>query len=329
MAGTDKATLRVGIAGATGALGGEIMRVLDKAPWRPKNVVPMASARTHVPAVEYGDSRVTVEDLAFEEIGELDGLIVALPAAVARPVVERAVADGVPVVDCAGSVPGLPLVIPWVNPEVLADRPAAVAVPTAAVVLLASALGPLRRAGIEGDVDATILVPASVEGRAGIDELSKQVVTLFNAGTPPRKVFEGGLAFDLHPQIGATDESGWTARERETADQVRAITGWAGELRVTLVLTPLFSGMSATVSIRTNRRVLPDLAIRILDDGGVRVGDAKVPPRPRRVEGKAFVHAGRVRTGPNGEGLHLWLTMDNLRTCAAAAVGAAGALIRR
>ncbi len=329
MAETDKATLRVGVAGATGALGGEIMRVLDKAPWRPKTVVPMASARTHIPAVEYGDVRVTVEDLEFEEIGELDGLIIALPAATARAVVERAVADGVPVVDCASSVPGLPLVIPWVNPEVLADRPAAVAVPSAAVVLLASALGPLRRAGIDGDVDATVLLPASIEGRAGIDELSKQVVTLFNAGTPPRKVFEGGLAFDLIPQLGPTDESGWTERERQASEQIRAITGWTGEIRVTLVLIPLFSGMSATVSIRTSRKILPDLAIRILDDGGVRVGDAKVPPRPRRVEGKAFVHVGRVRTGANGDGLHLWLTMDNLRTCAAAAVGAAGALVRR
>ena len=158
----DKPILRIGVAGATGSLGSEILRVLDKAPWRPKVVVPMASARSHTPSVEYGDSRVTVEDLALEELGELDGLIVAVPAAIARPVVERAIAEGVPVVDCSISIPGLSLVIPWVNPEVLVERSGlAVAVPGAVVVLLASILGPLKRAGISGDVDATILVPAS------------------------------------------------------------------------------------------------------------------------------------------------------------------------
>ena len=75
--------VRVGIAGATGALGSEVVRVLDKAPWRPSQVVPMASARTTVSSVTYGEQRVTVEDLAFEAFGELDALIVALPSAVA------------------------------------------------------------------------------------------------------------------------------------------------------------------------------------------------------------------------------------------------------
>jgi aspartate-semialdehyde dehydrogenase len=321
--------VRVGVAGATGALGGEILRVLDKAPWRPKTVVPMASAGTTVPAVEYGDDRVTVEDLQYEEIGELDALIAALPAQVARGVVERAIADGVPAVDCARAVPGLPLVIPWVNPEVLSDPEVrAVAIPGIAPTLLASVLGPLRRAGIEGDVDGTVLLPASTEGKSGIDELSRQVIALFNSGTPPRKVFDGGLAFDLVPQLGATGERGWTDLEHAAAADIAALTGWTGDVRITLVLVPLFSGASASLSVHTARRISTEMATRILSDGGVRLGDPK-SVRPRRVEGKAFVHASRLRTGAGESGLHAWLSMDNLRTGAAAAVGAAGTMLKR
>ena len=322
--------VRVGIAGATGALGSEVVRVLDKAPWRPSQVVPMASARTTVSSVTYGEQRVTVEDLAFEAFGELDALIVALPSAVATGVVARAIAEGVPVVDASGA-PGLPLVVPWVNPEALQslDRPA-VAIPGAATTALASALGPLARAGVSGEVDATVLLPASVYGAAGIDELSKQVVALFNAGTPPRKIFDGGLAFDLNGQLGAVQPNGWTEPERLVAEQVATLTGWAGEVRVQLVLVPLFSGVSLQVSMRTARRVPAELAARLLADGGARVAeDARSTPRPRRVEGKAFLHVGRVRNGPSGDGLHLWGVMDNLRTGAAAAVGACGHLVRR
>ncbi len=323
--------LKVGVAGATGALGAEILKVLDKAPWRPKVVVPSASARTAIDAVSYGESRLTVEDLATEELGELDLLILAVPPAIAQPIVSQAIADGLLIVDASASLPGVPLVVPWINPEVLADA-RAVAVPDGPALLLASILGPLGRAGIAGEVDATVLVPASAFGKSGIDELSKAVVALFNSGTAPRKIFDGGLAFDLAPVVGGgVTEAGWTDRELSTSSAVRILTGWEGEIRITLVLAPLFSGLSATVSLRPRRRVLADLALRVLADGGARIGgnDARAVPRPRKVEGRPFAHVGRVRASPAGDHLSLWITMDNLHTAAVAAVGAAGAMVRR
>jgi len=327
--------LRVGVAGATGALGKEIVGLLDKASWRPETIVPLASASTSVPFVEYGGERVAVDDLAGEALDNLDALIVAVPTAVAVQAAERAAAEGTLVVDCAGAFledPEVPTCLPWVNPEALAEPlRGIVSIPSSAATLLASALGPLTRAGVEGPFNATVIVPASSWGRAGIDELSRQVVSLFNAGTPPRKVFENGLAFDLMPQLGALEDGGWTAGERRVVAELRQILGLQTELDVTLVAAPVFSGISASCELRPGRRLPVELARQILHDGGVRIGDddsARACPRPRRVEGQPFPHAGRIRLDDHGN-LHLWLAMDNLRASAAVAVSACGVLVRQ
>ena len=127
----------------------------------------------------------------------------------------EALRAGVPVVDCTGFLgesDEAPYLVPWVNPEAMqrAVEQGAISVPGSASILLASALGPLMRAGIVGEIQSTLMYPASSSGRDGIEELSKQVVALFNAGTPPRRVFEHGLAFDLIPQMGPADDDGWS-----------------------------------------------------------------------------------------------------------------------
>jgi aspartate-semialdehyde dehydrogenase len=325
--------LRVGVAGATGSVGRELLTVLDAAPWRPDTVVPMASARSTVPFVEYGDRQVAVEDLAVEDLAALDALFVALPRAVAGPVVDRAAQAGVPVVDLSGSQLeqlDVPLALPWLTPEALERGRArdVVTIPSATATLLASILGPLAKAGWSGSSDATVLLPASFWGRDAVDELSRQVTALFTSGSPPRKVFPHGLAFDLLPLVGEVGSSGWTAEELRTVAEVARLTGLRTE--VALVGTPVFSGVSADVRLAwPAERSLDELA-HLLDDGGVPVtahADPRRLPRPRRVEGQPFVHVARVRRGLHRDEVRLWASMDNLRTAAVAAVGAAAVLL--
>jgi aspartate-semialdehyde dehydrogenase len=326
--------LRVGVVGATGALGAEIIKVLDAAPWRPEGLVALASATTTTSHVEYGDERVPVDDVADEALDGLDLVILALPAEAARPIGEAAVREGVPVVDCTGAFADdadVPLVIPWVNPEVLQEvRGGVVAVPTPEVILLASVLGPLKRAGIEGRASATVLVPASRAGRQGVEELSRQVVALFNAGTPPRRVFPTGLAFDLLPAVGAVEEDGWTDRERAISERLGYLLDWPEPVDVSVVGVPVFSGLAATLQLTPTRAVPPELAQRILADGGVQVPEeaagVRALPRPRRVEGQPFAHVGRVRLGGDDRTLHLWLGIDNLRATATVAASCAAVL---
>jgi aspartate-semialdehyde dehydrogenase len=329
--------LRVAVAGATGALGGEILRVLDRVSWRPTQLTALARQTTAASHVDYGEDRIPVEIADEEAVDGVDVVFVATPADAGRPLVSAAARGGALVVDCSGSLAGdasVPLVVPWVNPEALSGLSAGiVSIPSPATTLLASVLGPLRRAGVAPpEASAVVLVPASNDGREGIEELSRQVVALFNSGTPPRKVYPEGLAFDLHPMVGEPREDGWTDLEHEVSAHTLRVAGISdGVLDVTLVRVPVFSGFSAHLTLSTSRPLPPELALKILSDGGVKEPEAagsRYQPRPRRVEGKPFVHLGRLRAGAGGRSLHVWLSMDNLRTTATAAVAAAGALLR-
>ena len=328
--------VHVGVVGATGAIGREVLGVLDRVRWRPEQVSVSASPGTTVHAVEYGEESVPVEDIRDLDTGLLDAVILAAPEGPSRDVGERALEDGVVIVDVSGAFrgePDVPTVVPWINPEALAHGSVrdVVALPGAPALLLASVLGPLARAGVLGDVQATVLVPASARGRGGIEELSKQVIALFNAGAPPRRIFPHGLAFDLLPALSEPDEDGWTTEEHETVAQVQALLGAAVPLSATLVGVPVFSGISAELVIRPSRRVLPDLLARILGDAGVGLPDqagSRYLPRPRRVEGQPFAQVGRIRSRDEGAVIHIWVSMDNLRAIATAAVGLTGAALR-
>ena len=328
--------LTIGVVGATGGIGREILAVLHRTTWRPDRIVPVASPGTSVSFVEYGDKQIAVEELAHTDYPELDALIVAAPMEVGKQCVESAIKHGVPVIDCSGFLDGSemgPLVIPWVNPEGLerVGEEAAVAVPSGVSVLLTTILGPLFRAGIRGEVQATAFVPASSFGKAGMDELSKQVVALFNSSTPPRKTFENGLAFDLLPILGEANPEGWAPMEEECVRQVHKMFGEGIPLGVTCVGVPVFSGISANIHIRTVDKIDPQSIARVLSEGGVKVGkdnSFRSVPRPRTVEGNPFVHAGRIRTDETGTHLHLWVSMDNLKATATVAVGCCAALLR-
>jgi len=327
--------MRVGVAGATGALGTEIIKVLDRASWRPDELVPLARAQTAIQNVEYGGKRLAVDDIQDEDLEGLDALVLALPRESALTYGELASQAGVSVVDCSGAFAAdadVPLVVPWVNPEALADVPRGMlAVPAAEVVLLGSLLGPLRRAGIEVGMCASVLIPASAAGRDGITELSAQVVALFNSSDPPRKVFDQGLAFDLLPAVGEGGDEGPTQLERETMDQLARIVGPVAPWDVTVVGVPVFSGTSAILALDPVRQTDPASVIAALQSGGVVVPEhpgSRHLPRPRRVEGRPFAHVGRVRMGADGRRVHLWASMDNLKTVATAAGAALATLLR-
>lgn len=324
----------VAVAGATGALGKELLAVLDRAPWRPDRVVALASPTTTAPFVDYGGDRVAVDDLRHAVWGEYDAVIFAVPGAVARPLVAPAVADGAVVVDCTGSQfedLGVPLVTPWINGEAMdAARPREViAIPTAIATLVGSVTGPLKglRGVAAGGTSATVLVPASHWGRAGVDELSAQVVALFNSGTPPRKVFDQGLAFDLLPQVGPAAPSGWAAVELRAMTEIARLTGQRVALSV--VGTPVFTGISAEITLRLDGPVTAEVVLQRLAGAGLVLPEgARRLPRPRRVDGRGLPQVARVRVSPGEGTLHLWAVMDNLAVTATAAVGVAARLLR-
>lgn len=317
--------LQVGIAGATGALGGELLKVLDAAPWRPGAVQAFARASSKVSRLRYGDDDLPVDNLDDLSPDGLDGLFVALPREPAKAVTALALDAGTPVIDASGATLAdlsVPLVLPWVNAIVLRQAQArdVIAVPAAPAVLLATLLAPIAQQHPDLRASATVMVSASHWGRDASDELSRQVVALFNHGNPPRKVFPQGLAFDLLPEVSDTGVSGWTADEVRAAAEVARIAG--ARCDVSLVGVPMFTGIGAHLRLQAEGIDVAEVA-QLLDAAGVKVTAAggRRTPRPRRVDGSHAVHVARLRRGQDGA-VHLWAAADGLLLAARAMVGA-------
>jgi aspartate-semialdehyde dehydrogenase len=315
----------VAVAGATGAVGRELVSVLDRVPWRPRELRALARLSSRETFLPWGEGRVGVDSLEEEDLQGVDLLFVALPAGAAAPVIRAALDADVRIVDLSGvgaAVFEAPLCVPWINPERWSPGLGIVAIPNAASTLVASVITPLKRAGLAERCHATVLTPASVKGRGGIDELSQQVVALLNSQTPKRQLFPDGLAFDLEPFTGVLQEDGRSDGEQEVVAHVQALVGEGCDLEVAIVGVPLFSGIAMQLTVHSSRPAAVELVRQILSDGGVKMdqdGQVRSNPRPRLVEGQPFAHAGRVRVSAEGRVLQVFAAMDNLHTAAMAA----------
>jgi aspartate-semialdehyde dehydrogenase len=208
--------------------------------------------------------------------------------------------------------------VPSVSLEPIADFPdtRVMCSPSAPAVILSTLLHPLSVRGVTA-VRGTVMLSASSAGKAGAEELSSQVVSLFNGKTPPRTIFTSGLAFDVMSQMGDVID-GWTTVERRVAVEVADVLGWKPEQAlVSVVLAPMFAGVAGDLVLEFDHALDMDAVKAVIDETpGVRVGDPV--PGPRRVAGDASIYVGRIRVDPDPHRLHLWFSADNLRVGASA-----------
>jgi aspartate-semialdehyde dehydrogenase len=333
----SSSSLRVGLAGATGAVGREILALIEASTLPVGTLVPMASPACRSHTVELGGEKLRVENLLAEHISTCDLVIFAVPPAAAAEPLAAALDEGVPVIDLSGSLgpeQGVPVVVPAVNRMQLQDfrEHQAVASPRPEVVGLATLLGPLRAHAGDLRCRGTVMHSAASRGRAGIEELSNQVVSLFNSRTPQRKVFPAGLAFDLEPAIGEPTGSGWTPHELHCALGAAALLGLPPErLAVSALVGPWFNGLCYSLFLETDTGLDAERLERIYEAApGMQLGggaQGREIPRPRAADGSTLLQLGRLRDDPGG-GVHLWAVADELRFGAAGnAVALLGALV--
>ncbi len=329
---------RIGVAGATGAVGSEIVKLLQIADLPVGAVVPMASPGCKTHAVDVAGSSVRVENLLPEVVATCDLVFVAVPPTVAGPAIEAALDDGVPVIDLSGSLGpdrGVPAVVPVANRMALEDfrEQLAVTSPRPEVVALATLLAPLRAHAADLRCRGVLMHSASVAGRAGIEELSNQVVSLFNSRTPRRAVFEHGLAFDVIPAIGELGDTGWSDHELRTVGQLaRLLRLPPPRLAFTSVVGPWFNGICLSLTVETDAGLNADQVADILEQAPnvelTRSRHLRDLPAPRRTDGELALMVGRLRDDPSGGGVHVWAAADELRFGAAGnAVAILAALI--
>lgn len=317
---------RVAVLGATGAVGREMLNVLDEMRLPVSEVIALASARSEGEEVEFGRRTLKVKLARPEAFDGVDIVLASAGSAVSKLLLPEAAKRGALCIDNSSAfrmVPEVPLVVPEVNPEAMIRHNGIIANPNCSTIQLVVALKPLHDAAGLRKVVVTTYQSTSGAGKKGMDELHDQTVALLNSRPFEVEVHHARIAFNVVPHIGAAGADGYTEEELKLLYETRKIMGLP-ELLVspTAVRVPVFACHSESVLCEFDRPMSPELARELLAKApGVKVVDdlaQKQYPMPMDVAGTDEVYVGRIRRDlASPLGLAMWVVADNLRKGAA------------
>ncbi|HEU5302115.1 MAG TPA: aspartate-semialdehyde dehydrogenase [Acidimicrobiia bacterium] len=328
---------RVGLMGATGLVGTEMLRILEERAFPVDELRPFASPRSKGRLLPFAGGEVECRVLEEGCFDGLDLVVVDVEDDLAVEWAPKAAAAGARVVDNSAAFrmePDVPLVVAEVNPEDIHEMGRGiVSCPNCTTMVLVTALAPLHRAaGIERLVVSTYQ-SVSGAGQAGLHELAGQWTkgagredVLSRAGATPGAIESGDcwdrpIAGNVIPLAGSRREAGYTSEEWKLTHESRKILH-APEMRVsgTCVRVPVYVGHAMSANVQFARELGRDDAAALLAAApGVRLVDGgDGAPTPLEAAGIDPVLVGRVREDPSqAQTLDLWVTGDNLRKGAA------------
>jgi len=320
---------RVAIVGATGAVGREMVRILEERDFPVRELVLLASERGAGEELAWKGGLARVTALGGE-VPEVDIAFFSAGSDLSREVAPKFAKKGAVVIDNSSAwrmEPGIPLVVPEVNPEAAIaalspDSAGIIANPNCSTIQLVVALKALVHFGLVRVIVSTYQ-SVSGAGQKGIAELSSQVTALFNSRDPSVGVMQHVIAFNCIPAIGSFMDNGYTDEEWKLVRESRKILAMP-ELRVspTAVRVPVFSGHSEAVHVELSRKVTVREAKAAFHNAeGVVIQDRPsedLYPMPSVAAGTDSVYVGRIRQDPDDDcALNFWVVADNLRKGAA------------
>jgi aspartate-semialdehyde dehydrogenase len=330
----------VAVAGATGAVGNEMIKTLEERQFPVASLKLLASSRSVGKTLEFRGESLAVEELREDSFAGVEIALFSAGAAASRKFAPAAAASGCVVIDNSSAWrmdPEVPLVVPEVNPHAVAQyrNKGIIANPNCSTIQMVVVLKPLHdAAGIERVVVSTYQA-VSGTGKRAMNELAEQTRQLLNFQSLTAEVYPYQIAFNCFPHIGAFLENGYTEEEMKMLNETRKILE-EPEMRVTAttVRVPVFYGHSEAVNIQTRRKLTAKEArVLLVRAPGVRVVDnpgERLYPMPIQAAGTDDTLVGRIREDISMEnGLDLWIVADNIRKGAALnAVEIAEVLIR-
>lgn len=318
--------MRVAIVGATGAVGGEFLGLLEERAFPMTTLTLYASERSAGKKIAFGGHELTVK--ALPEAGNLDADIVFSSAGggISKAGAWDWAGHGAVVIDNTSAWrmdERVPLVVPEINGEDALQHKGLIANPNCSTIIALMALAPLHRAF--GLVRATVATYQAVSGAgaAGIDELSAQTEAALSGKSISPKKFQHTIAFNLFSHDSDIGEDGYNVEERKLLQESRKILH-APELRVsaTCVRVPVFRAHSEAIHAEFERPVKAEEARAVLQDAaGVQLADDRTGntfPMPLSVSGQDDCFVGRIRedtSHPNG--LAFFVAGDQIRKGAA------------
>ena len=334
--------LRVGVLGATGAVGSTILKVLDERDFPAAEVVAFASERSAGRKVDFGDEQLSCVVPSADSITGIDILISSAGGSVSAEWAPKFAEAGAVVVDNTSywrMHDDVPLVVAGVNDDAARGHKGIVANPNCTTMVMMMALAPIHReAGLERLILSSYQA-VSGTGQKAIEELKYQSAQVL-AGEPvePPSVYPHQIGFNVLPQVETfKDGDDYTTEERKVMAETRKILGFGEEVGIsaTCARVPVISGHSESLNVQTRDDLSPERCRELLGAAvGVTVIDEPsegLYPTALQGAGRDDVLVGRIRRDPGHERcLNLWLVGDNLRKGAATnAVQVAELLVER
>jgi aspartate-semialdehyde dehydrogenase len=329
----------VAVVGATGVVGREMLRTLERRSFPAKRVVALASERSAGKKLEFGGSTLTVEKLGPSSFAGIDIALFSAGAATSKEFAPIAAAAGAVVIDNSSAWrmdPDVPLVVPEVNPGALAEiKKGIIANPNCSTIQMVVALKPLHDAARVKHIVVSTYQATSGKGQAAVEELRAQIGEVAQGKTPTSKVFPGQIALNvLSDWKPGTD--GYSEEELKMVNETKKIMGDASiGVTPTCVRVPVVSGHSESVHVSFHEPLSAARARDLLRNApGVKLveGDYRPggEPQPIQAADTDPVYVGRVRDDLAVPGsLNLWIVSDNLRKGAALNAVQIAELLRR
>lgn len=319
-------TYTVAVLGATGAVGQEMIQILQERNFPVGKLVPLASSRSAGKTVRFRDEDVVIQEAREEAFEGVDIVLGAAENDIAKRFAPAIVKAGAVFVDNSSAFrldPKVPLIVPEVNPEDVSWHQGIISNPNCSTIITVTAVNALNALAPIRTMTASTYQAVSGAGAGGPIELQNEVDALQKGETYAPKVFPYQIAFNLIPQIGGEQFEGYTSEEMKMQNEGRKIMHLP-ELRVscTCVRVPVVRSHSISVSLHFDRKVTVEEAREIIAKApGCRLVDdlpQKQYPMPLDTSGQDTVFVGRIRPDLTDEnGLCLWCCGDQVRKGAA------------
>lgn len=321
--------VNVAIVGATGAVGTEMVRILEERNFPIKDLHLLASRRSAGKTLFFKGKEVPVKELTPESFNGVEIALFSAGASVSRAFVPHCVRAGAVAVDNTSAFrmdEGVPLVVPEVNPEEIPRHKGIIANPNCSTIQMVLVLKPIHDAARIKRVVVSTYQAVSGAGWEAILELEEETEAILNERKYKRKIFPHQIAFNCIPQIPQSDAflpNGYTSEEVKMIDETKKIMGDQSiRVTATTVRVPVVRGHSESVNIETEKKLTAKEAREILSRApGVVVYDDPQKqhyPLATLAAGRDETFVGRIREDLSIEnGLNLWVVSDNLRKGAA------------
>lgn len=317
----------VAIAGATGAVGNQMIECLEERNFPVGKIKYLASERSVGKILEFRGKPVVVELLDHNAFEDIDIALFSAGGSRSKEFCPSAAKAGAVCIDNSSAWrmnPDVPLVVPEVNPHAIAQykNKGIIANPNCSTIQMVVALKPLHDYGNIRRIVVSTYQAVSGTGKKAIDELRIQTGELLNGRPAEAKVYPHRIAFNCLPQIDSFEPNGYTKEEMKMINETRKIMESDIKVTATTVRVPVFFGHSESVNVQTEKKITVEKAFELFRKApGCKLVDdvsKKSYPMPIDAAGQDLTFVGRIREDDSVENaLNLWIVADNIRKGAA------------